>query len=190
MSRVRTIRVNGDRLKQAVKRKGMSYRQFALACLEYMERFNMISPLPEDIGDREKKASSWFSLLCRPDTDPRKTGINAEALKWIAWVMLEVRADWLTGESDIMTNEDLLNYVIEKEKRQLQAAADECNTLIAPLLEKAGIEYQRPCFVGGRAASVFMDPDQRTYQITAADLKRIESTCINLCVSMLRDLAV
>lgn len=189
MSRPKTVRVNGDRLKQAVKRKGMTRRQFALSCLEYMARFDMAT-LPEDIGDREKKASSWFSLLCRPDTDPRKTGINPEALKWIAWIMLEVRIEWLTGESDIMTDSDLLQHIVARENAQLQAAADECSTLVNPLLKKAGIEYQCPCFVDGRAAALFEGRDHHEYTVTAEDLQMIESACIDLCASLLRAHAV
>lgn len=188
MSRPRTIRIDGDRLKTAVKRKGMTYRQFSLSCLEYMARFGMAT-LPENTADREKKASSWFSLLCRPDTDPKKTGLNPEALNWIAWIMLEVRVDWLTGESDIMTDSDLLQHITARENAQLQAAADECSTLINPLLEKAGILYQCPCFIDGSHAATFVDHELHEYRITAADLRKIETVCADLCRSLLHELS-
>ena len=190
MSRTKYVRLDGDRLEKAIAAKGITKRAFGLECFEIMRRLG----LRKGTGyDEEKQASNWVSLLlCKQDDDDpnnRKTGINPKLLNIIS-TYLGVRSQWLLGEDDYMTELDAITALETRQHERLKYATKKCKTLITPLLEKAGYSYRCPCLdMDGNPAGDFVDRDHRDHVILAEDLERIETVCIDLCVSMFRVLS-
>ena len=197
MNTKRNIRLNGECLKRAVKRKGLSYRQFAMDCQDWLLRIGKIKRLPEDIGDREKAASSWFSLLCRPDDDPRKTGVDPDLLKWIVWIKLDVRKDYLTGDDPDapMTNEDVVQRLEEKKKKDESKVVGQILSNHVALkkspaysLIKDRLDVLSLIAVDGNTwfSMTFKDNPEARYTISPEELKTIETACSDLICSLIR----
>lgn len=145
--------------------------------------------------DEEKQASNWVSLLCRP-YDSRKTGVRPELLPWIS-LLLDVRANWLTGQDDFRTNEELLQAyetaAAEKEKTARAAVHhDYINLNKSPVyalikdrltLTRVGLDTDgtSPCI-----EFTFAD-DPHSYRVTLQTLHKIENACAALCCSVIKN---
>ena len=194
MSRKQFIRLDGDRLEQAIKSKGMTKRDFGLKCFNFMERLG----LRKGTGfDDEKQASNWTSLLCRPDDDDRKTGVHPRLLNIIA-LYLGVRRQWLTGEDDYMTDDDWLQAIDDRQARleaiahdTMKRASDKfakgpVHALIRDKLSNAEVvnivQDNKPYF-----RIQFKDDPGSIYTIKPETIRMIEAACADLCCSLIRN---
>ena len=192
MSKNKLPTLRTDRLEEALKDKGMSKIDFGRLCFDFMLRNKLWKKTPSD----NKQISNWVSLLCRPEDDPRKGGVNPRLLPWIT-ILLDVRAAWLTGQDDFKTNEDLLDGHIkhtEAKAADLRRQMVSTETAIkgSPVyrLIQDRIEKGSLVLPGTDLYRIsFKDDPECSYNISIATLRMMEAACADLCCSLIRNAA-
>lgn len=172
MGRKPEKRINGDRLKKAIKLRGMTPVTFGMRL--YMTR-------------NRKTASTNIYRLCLPEGHKLKTGLNPGMLSDAA-KMLDVNEEWLLGEPVAMNEAEWLQAV-EARKRELDEMAEMyCSKTLLPLLEEAGYTFTRNGFAEALAAPVseFQHRSGKKIIIPSYDLHKMESMCVDLIDSMIR----
>lgn len=190
MSKNKLPRLRTDRLEEALKDKGMIKIDFGRLCFDFMLRNGLWKKPPSD----DKRISNWVSLLCRPDS--RKGGINPRLLTWIT-ILLDVRAEWLTGQDDFKTNEDLLDGHIKHTEAKAadlrrQRASTETAIKGSPVyrLIQDRIEKGSTVLPGADLYRIsFKDDPECSYNISIATLRMMEAACADLCCSLIRNAA-
>lgn len=168
----RLPRLDGDRLKQAVGNAGFkSLREFG----------NYIRP--EKIGI---DASNWVNSICLPPYNKYSRGVTEEQLQKIVDV-LHVNKDWLLGKP-VFRNDEEARQTIEMYKREYDDAASLSETILIPLMEKAGYRFIqfRHHWKENWPVAVFEDHNHKQYMIRTDALRKIENICADVCASMLK----
>lgn len=173
-------RVNGERLRIAIKRSGMKP-------VEFGKRLYMTK--------NSKTASTNVYRLCLPDGDDKKIGLDI-ALLHDASKLLNVREEWLIGndEDDIMTDFELIQEQIQDHEYRVQRAQELSNATVRLLLEKAGYTFRELGFFSPdndepQPAFVFENKKHEPFLISSDDFIKLESVCVDLCASMFRNYA-
>lgn len=186
MSRQRYVRLDADRLQEAIRAAGLTKTEFGRKCTRIMEKRGLWG---EDKHD-DKSISSWVSLLLRKDS--RQQGVHPELLDWLE-IILHVNADWLTGETECRTYQDKLLAI--------QAAARDKENDYKNQMKSTRSMYKRSpvsALIKDRVLSLHvtspaklsftLSEDPRvSYEIDAKTLRMMEKACEDLCVSLIKN---
>lgn len=176
MGRNKKPRIDGERLKEAMKLRGWSPIDFSMKLYGLGE-------------DKKQTASTNIYRLCLPEDDNKKIGLDRGMLS-DACKILNVREEWLLGVDDAMTDFEL----IEDHRYRVNRAKEISNTFLRPILEKAGYTFLKFGFYTpdhGEPEPIFIFEDKKheSFSISASDLQKMESVCTDLCASMFRNYA-
>lgn len=176
MGRNKKPRIDGERLKVAMKLRGWSPVDFSMKLYGLGE-------------DKRKTASTNIYRLCLPENDDKKIGLDPGMLS-DACKILNVREEWLLGLDNAMDDFEL----IEDHRDRVNRAKEISNSFLIPILEKTGYTFKKFGFYTpdqGEPEPIFIFEDKRhdSFSISAIDLQKMESVCTDLCGSMFRNYA-
>lgn len=190
MSRPKGKILNGGRLKEEIKNKGLTQRAFGMICAEYMEKNGLWDT---EAQRTPKTAGDWVG-----DVWKAKKGVHPALLSWMC-TYFGVRSEYLTGADDYRTDNDVVLAALEAaDKRRAEMnhkyMRDYMQFIKSPVY--ALIKGRLRGNVGVSFASAdglsftFADNPGTWYEMDAQLLQKIEAACADLCCSLIRINAV
>ena len=176
MGKYKLPRMNGERLRQAIKDKGYKQNQFGALYKE-----------------DEIYGGIFINRLCLEDDNPNKQGADLNTIKDMAR-RLGVLPEWLLGETDYRTREDQLEAIRAREysrnkqihsitrTTQINLKKSPIFNLIADRLDN----HQVKTDADGGSWIMFSFGDEE-YMISADELSIIENVCADLCCSLIKN---